>query len=125
MNAILSTTIPLPVTLNQPTDPARLDDLLFRLGRGQAPLDRDQAATAARQYCDDSQLAVEPPCIRERMGRLEAAALQSAQRGSATAGFARADWERTRAEAHALATHQRAVREHSYLPQPAAMFRVH
>ena len=213
MNAILSTTIPLPVILDQPAatgrgrrhrienyslTPADLDrfnDLLLRLGRRQAPLARDQVATAARQLCDDSQLAVEPPSIRERMGRLEAAALmvddpdwtsateaadtarlvieyarasdglipdwvptvgrlddaivldtawprlageiqgyldfcrarelQSAQRGSAPAGFARADWERTRAEAHALATHQRGVREHSYLPQPAAMFRIH
>lgn len=93
MNAMLSTTIPLPVVLDQPgvagpgrrhrienyclapIDVERFNNLLLRLGRRQAPLDRDQVVTAARELCDSSVLAAEPPSIRERMRRLETAAL--------------------------------------------------
>lgn len=92
MNAIVSTTIPLPVILAQPAVAVpgrrhrienysltplaveRFNNLLLRLGRREAPLGRDQVVTAARQLCDGSALAVEPPSIRERMGRIETAA---------------------------------------------------
>ena len=139
MNAILSTTTPLPVFLDQPA--------IAGLGRRQVPLGRDQLATAARQPCDNSQIAVEPPSIGERMGRLETAAMMvdvpdwtstceaadgarlvndyALGGGGLTPDWLARDWERTCDEAHALAAHQRAVREHSYLPQPAAMFRIH
>lgn len=91
MNAILSTTSPLPAILDQPTsagrsrrhlienyclttrDVERFNLLLLRLGRREAPLDLDQVATAARELCDCNDLAVEPPSIRERMQRVETA----------------------------------------------------
>lgn len=210
MNAMLSTTIPLPVVLDQPAvagpgrrhrienycltpvDVERFNTLLRRLGRRQAPLDRDQVVTAARELCDGSVLAAEPPSIRERMHRLETAALMvddpdwdadndaahaarlaiDYARGGcdlipdwvptvgrlddaivldtawprlageiesyldfrrlreivaagSSAGFRRDHWAQARRDVAALVAQQRAVREHSYLPQPAAMFRVH
>lgn len=49
-----------------------------------------------------------------------------AEQGSGlTRAFRRADWEQANCEAAALAAHQRDVREHSYLPQSAAFFRIH
>ena len=96
MNAMLSTTLPLPTILDQPAfagpgrrrrienyclaplDVERFNHLLLRLGRRQAPLDRDQVVTAARELCDCNILAVEPPSIQERMRRIETAALMVA-----------------------------------------------
>lgn len=214
MNAMLSTTIPLPAILDQPfagpgrrhridtycltpPDVERFNALLLRLGRRQAPLDRDQVVTAARELCDRNILVVEPPSIRERMRRVETAALMvddpdwdaandavdtarlviDYARGSdglipdwvpkvghlddaivvdaawprladeiesyldfcrmraveargqddscQASGFSRDDWEQARFEEAALVAHQRKVRERSYLPQAAPMFRVH
>lgn len=211
MNAMLSTTIPLPAILDQPAfagpgrrhrienydltplDVERFNNLLLRLGRRQAPLVSDQVATAARELCDCSILAVEPPSIRQRMRRIETAAqmvedpdwdeandaidtarlvieyargsddlipdwvpkvgrlddaivvdaawprlvgeiesyldfcrLRSLEAGAvAASGFHRADWEQLRREEAMLAAHQRDVREHSYLPYSAALFRIH
>lgn len=48
----------------------RFNDLLARLGRKDAPLDRDQLATAARELSDSNTPDVAPPCIDERMGRV-------------------------------------------------------
>lgn len=90
---MLSITSPLPAILDQPAsarpgrrhfienycltarDLDRFNALLLRLGRRESPLDRDQLATAARELCDCNGLAVEPPSIRERMRRVETAAL--------------------------------------------------
>lgn len=44
---------------------------------------------------------------------------------SAALGFKRADWEQMRREEAVLVAHLRAVREHSYLPQSASLFRIH
>ena len=212
MNAMLSITNPLPAILDQPTsagpgrrhlienyclspcDVARFNLLLLRLGRRQAPLDRDQVVTAARELCDSNSLAVEPSSIRERVQQIETAALMvddpdwegaddaidtarlviDYARGSdhlipdwvpavgrlddaivvetawprlaaeidryldfcrlrdivgndtgSTLRFMRADWQRARREEAALVAHQRDVREHSYLPPSASLFRVH
>ena len=212
MNAMLSITSPLPAILDQPasagpgrrhlienyclapSDVARFNLLLLRLGRRQAPLDRDQVVTAARELCDCNSLAVEPSSIRERMRQIETAALmindpdwEGADDAVDTARlvidyahgndhlipdwvpavgrlddaivvdtawprlavevesyldfcrlrdvvggdtrstlrFMRADWERARREEAALVTHQRDVREHSYLPPSASLFRIH
>jgi hypothetical protein len=91
MNAILSATIPLPAILDQPSPVGlgrrhRIDDfelstvaidrfnaLLARLGRRAAPLDCDRIATAARELRDGAATDA-PPCIRQRVQRLEAAA---------------------------------------------------
>ena len=214
MNAMLSTTIPLPAILDQsafagrgrrhridtyfltPPDIERFNDFLQRLGRRQAPLDRDQVVTAARELCECNIRAVEPPSIRERMRRVETAARMVADpdwqpvndaidtarlvidyaRGSddlipdwvpqvgrlddaivvdaawprlsgeiesyldfcrvreaeaelrecstGMLAFKRTDWEQHCCEEAALCAHQRAVREHSYLPS-AALFRIH
>ncbi len=40
-------------------------------------------------------------------------------------GFTRADWERCRAAEAALDAHRRHVREASYVPVPAPLFRIH
>ena len=215
MNAMLSITSPLPAILDQPAsarpgrrhfienycltmrDVDRFNVLLFRLGRRDAPLDRDQVVTAARELCDSNSLAVEPPSIRERMRRVETAALMindpdwdgandaidaarlviDYARGSddlipdwvpavgrlddaivvetawprlaleidryldfcrlrdmavgvratsaSSVHFMRADWERELREEAALVAHQKQVREHSYLPPNASLFRVH
>jgi len=212
MNAMLSITNPLPAILDQPAsagpgrrhlienyclspcDVARFNLLLLRLGRRQAPLDRDQVVTAARELCDSNSLAVEPSSIRERVQQIETAALMvddpdwegagdaidtarlvidytrggdhlipdwvpavgrlddaivvetawprlAAEIGryldfrrlrniigddpGSTLRFMRADWERARREEAALVAHQRDVREHSYLPPSASLFRVH
>ena len=212
MNAMLSITNPLPAILDQPAsagpgrrhlienyclspcDVARFNLLLLRLGRRQAPLDRDQVVTAARELCDSNSLAVEPSSIRERVQQIETAALMvddpdwegagdavdtarlviDYARGSdplipdwvpavgrlddaivvetawprlaaeidryldfcrlrdlvgsdtgSTLRFMRADWERARREEAALVAHQRVVREHSYLPPSASLFRIH
>lgn len=215
MNAMLSATNPLPAILDQsayagrgrrhridtyfltPPDIERFNQLLVRLGRQQAPLDRDQVVTAARELCECSNRTVEPPSIHERMQRVEAAArmvddpnwqpandagetarlvidyaqgsddlipdwvpkvgrlddaivvdaawprlveeiesyldfcrvreAEADQRDCSTArlGFNRADWEQMCCEAAALAAHQREVREHSYLPGSASLFRIH
>lgn len=215
MNAMLSITSPLPAILDQPAsarpgrrhfienycltsnDVDRFNVLLLRLGRRDAPLDRDQVVTAARELCDCNSLAVEPPSIRERMRRIETAALMindpgwdaandaidtarlviDYARGSddlipdwvpavgrlddaivvetawprlaleidryldfcrlrdmaegapgtrrSTLHFMRADWEQARREEAALAAQQKQVREHSYLPRCASLFRVH
>ena len=92
MNAILSTTIPLPAILDQPAltgpcrrhridtyclaplDVERFNNLLARLGRRQAPLDCDQLVTAARELSSRSIDTVEPPSIRQRMRQAETAA---------------------------------------------------
>jgi len=92
MNATLSTATPLPAILNQPAaagpgrrhrienvtltpfDLDRFNNLLLRLGSPRPPLGCDQLVTAARELCDRSILAVEPPSIRERMRRMETAA---------------------------------------------------
>jgi len=92
MNAMLTTTIPLPAILDQPSPVGlgrrhridnfdlssaavdRFNELLARLGRRAVPLDCDRIATAARQLRDDIVPDTEPPCIRQRMQRLEAAA---------------------------------------------------
>lgn len=92
MNAMLSATNPLPAILDRsvhagrgrrhridtyfitPPDIERFNRLLARLGRQQAPLDRDQVVTAARELCDCSIRAAEPPSILERMRRVETAA---------------------------------------------------
>lgn len=92
MNAMLTATIPLPAVLDQPAShgPSRrhsIDDfnltaaavdrfnsLLARLGRRGAPLDCDRLATAARELRDRAAGTTEPPCILQRMKRLEAAA---------------------------------------------------
>lgn len=91
MNAMLSTTIPLPAILDQsafagrgrrhrienyclaPTAVERFNSLLQRLGRRQPPLDRDQVVSAARELCDCNLLPIEPPSIHERMRRVETA----------------------------------------------------
>lgn len=215
MNAMLSITSPLPTILDQPAptqpgrrhfienyclttrDVDRFNALLLRLGRRDTPLDRDQVVTAARELCDSNSLAVEPPSIRERMRRVETAALMiddpdwdgandaidtarlvidyargsddlipdwvpavgrlddaivvetawprlaleidryldfcrlrdmaetGRGNGSSTVHFMRADWERARREEAALVAHQKQVREHSYLPRSASLFRVH
>lgn len=211
---MLSITSPLPAILDQPAsarpgrrhfienyclttrDVDRFNVLLLRLGRRDSPLDRDQVATAARELCDCNSLAVEPPSIRERMRRVETAALMindpdwdgtddaidtarlviGYARGSddlipdwvpavgrpddaividtawprlaleidryldfcrlrdmaevrgnspATLHFMREDWEQARRDEAALAAHQKQVREHSYLPPCASLFRVH
>lgn len=95
MNAMLSTTIPLPAILDQPEfagpgrrrrrrienycltplNVERFNNLLLRLGRRQAPLDCDQLATAARELCSRNIDTVEPPSIRQRMRQVETAAL--------------------------------------------------
>lgn len=92
MNAMLSTTIPLPAILDQPAltgpcrrqridtyclaplDVERFNNLLSRLGRRQAPLDCDQLVTAARELSSRSSGTVEPPSIRQRMRQAETAA---------------------------------------------------
>lgn len=92
MNAMLTATIPLPAVLDQPVShgPCRrhsIDDfdltaaavdrfnsLLARLGRRAAPLDCDRLATAARELRVRAAGTSEPPCIVQRMKRLEAAA---------------------------------------------------
>ena len=214
MNAMLSITSPLPAILDQPAparpgrrhfienyclatrDVDRFNVLLLRLGRRDAPLDRDQVATAARELCDSNSLAVEPASIWQRMRRVEAASLMiddpdwegtndaidtarlviDYARGSddlipdwvpavgrlddaivvdtawprlaleidryldfcrlrdmaegagtrrSTLHFMRADWERARREEAALVAQQKQVREHSYLPPCASLFRVH
>lgn len=56
----------------------RFNALLLQLGRTQAPLQRDQLATAARELCDRSIGAV--PGIAPRMRRAAAAALMLADR---------------------------------------------
>ncbi|MGH8076112.1 MAG: hypothetical protein ACREPE_02140 [Lysobacter sp.] len=91
MNAMLSTTIPLPAILDQsafagrgrrhrienyclaPPDVERFNNLLQRLGRRQPPLDRDQIVSAARELCDCNILPIEAPSIHERMRRVETA----------------------------------------------------
>lgn len=93
MNAMLSTTIPLPAILDQPSltgpgrrhridtfclaplDVERFNHLLLRLGRRQAPLDCDQLVTAARELSARTIGTVEPPSIRQRMRQVETAAL--------------------------------------------------
>lgn len=92
MNVMLTTAIPLPAILDQPSPigPSRrhridnfhltaasvdrFNDLLARLGRRAAPLDCDRLATAARELRDHTVGASEPACIVQRMNRLEAAA---------------------------------------------------
>ncbi|HEV8695450.1 MAG TPA: hypothetical protein VGQ93_14905, partial [Lysobacter sp.] len=92
MNAMLTATIPLPAILDQPSPfgPGRrhcidnfnlsaaavdrFNALLTRLGRRTAPLDCDRLATAARELRSAAAGASEPPCIQQRMKRLEAAA---------------------------------------------------
>lgn len=92
MNAMLTTTIPLPAILDQPSPigPSRrhridgfditaasvdrFNDLLARLGRRTAPLDCDRLATAARELRDHAVGTFEPACIVQRMKRLETAA---------------------------------------------------
>ncbi len=212
MNAMLSITSSLPAILDQPasagpgrrhrienyslapSDVARFNLLLLRLGRRQAPLDRDQVVTAARELCDCNGLAVEPSSIRERIRQIETAALmindpdwEGADDAVDTARlvidyahgndhlipdwvpavgrlddaivvdtawprlaveveryldfcrlrdvvggdtrstlrFMRSDWEQARHEEAALAAQQRDVREHSYLPPSASLFRIH
>lgn len=91
MNAMLTTALPLPAILDQPSPigPGRrhcIDDfhltaasvdrfnaLLARLGRRAVPLDCDRLATAARELRDRADGASEPACIVQRMKRLEAA----------------------------------------------------
>lgn len=93
MNAMLTTAIPLPAILDQPSPIGpgrrhridsfhlttasvdRFNALLARLGRRGAPLDCDRLATAARELRDSAVGAFEPACIVQRMKRLEAAAL--------------------------------------------------
>jgi hypothetical protein len=215
MNAMLSTTNPLPSILDQSAfagrgrrhridtyfltspDIERFNQFLQRLGRRQAPLDRDQVVTAARQLCECSNPAAEPPSIRERMRLVETAAnmisdpdwqpvndvvdtarmvieyargsdnlipdwvpqvgrlddaivvdaawprlseeiesyldfcrvreaqAELADGSTGAREFTRADWEQYCYEEAALCAHQRAVREHSYLPDSAALFRIH
>ena len=92
MNAMLTATIPLPAILDQPSSVGpgrrhcidnfnltaaavdRFNSLLTRLGRRAAPLDCDRLATAARQLRDGTAGTCEPPCILQRMKRLDAAA---------------------------------------------------
>lgn len=92
MNAMLTATIPLPAILDQPSPVGpgrrhcidnynltaaavdRFNSLLARLGRRAAPLDCDRLATAARELRDRAAGTTEPPCIEQRMKRLEAAA---------------------------------------------------
>lgn len=96
MNAILSTSYPLPTILQQPAfdRPCRrhqvgafdlqesaldlFNSLLIRLGRQQAPLGRDQLATAARELCQDGTDAAVAPWIGQRMRRVAAAAMMVA-----------------------------------------------
>ncbi|MFD0737747.1 hypothetical protein ACFQZQ_00375 [Lysobacter koreensis] len=91
MNAMLSTTIPLPAILDQPANTrsgrrrcienyelsefgvARFNNLLLRLGRRHL-LDRDQLATAARELCACNTAGVAPASIHQRMQRIETAA---------------------------------------------------
>lgn len=96
MNAILATARPLPAALQQrpaPTVPSaqrrrrshvggfrlaalevdRFNAFLISLGRSQAPYDRDQLATAARELCDCSTGLA--PTIGFQMRRAAAAAL--------------------------------------------------
>ena len=91
MNVMLTTAIPLPAILDQPSPigPSRrhridnfhltaasvdrFNSLLARLGRQAAPLDCDRLATAARELRDRAVGAFEPACIVQRMKRLEAA----------------------------------------------------
>ncbi|MEG3192852.1 YkvA family protein [Lysobacter sp. D1-1-M9] len=58
-----------------------------------------------------------------RLRRIEAALRNCS--ALATFGFTRADWQEARLAEAALSAHQRQVREHSYLPAAAALFRVH
>lgn len=215
MNAMLSTTIPLPAILDRPAltrpgrrhrignhclaplDVERFNHLLLRLGRRQAPLDRDQLVTAAGDLCSRNIDRVEPPSIRQRMRQVKTAALMVGDpdwtttndvvdaarlvidyaRGndnlipdavpkvgrladaivvdaawprladeieryldfcrlrdvaagrrdcsSPAQGFNRADWEQAHRKQAALVAHQRAVREHCYLPEAALLFRIH
>lgn len=92
MNAMLTTAIPLPAILDQPSPIGpgrrhridnidltaasvdRFNALLARLGRQSAPLDCDRLATAARELRGHAAGAFEPTCISQRMKRLEAAA---------------------------------------------------
>jgi len=92
MNAMLTTAIPLPAILDQPSPIGpgrrhqidgfhltaasvdRFNTLLARLGRRATPLDCDRLATAARELRDHAVGAFEPACIVQRMKRLETAA---------------------------------------------------
>lgn len=92
MNVMLTTAIPLPAILDQPSPigPSRrhridnfhltsasvdrFNALLARLGRQGTPLDCDRLATAARELRDHAEGSSEPACILQRMKRLEAAA---------------------------------------------------
>ena len=176
----------------------RFNDLLARLGRKESPLDRDQLATAARELSDSNTPDVAPPCIDERMRRVDQLAsmitsrdwtpandaidvaakvveyvrrdddlipdrlrrvgrlddaivietawphlaaevasyldycrlhfVEASLRGleSTTFRFTRSDWEAARAAEAALATQQRRIRTHSYLPAAAAsLFQIH
>lgn len=96
MNAILSTTCPLPTILQQSAfnrpcrrrqvgtfnlEESALDvfnTLLIGLGRQQAPLDSDQLATAARELSQGSSNGTMAPWVSQRMRRGAAAALMVA-----------------------------------------------
>lgn len=89
MNAMTDTAASLPTILGHPNglligrrehvqdfclaqaEVDRFNDLLVQLGRQDAPLDRDQLATAARELSDSNTSDVAPPCIGQRMGRVD------------------------------------------------------
>lgn len=99
MNAMLSAHLPLPAVLDgtvQPRshrrhhiDPVDLTEaevgtfnrVLVRLGRSAPPLDCDQLVTAARELCTGPLNVQTPPCIRQRLFRVKAAACMAADRG--------------------------------------------
>jgi len=98
MNAMLSAHLPLPAALDGPVeaqrrrrhhiDPIELTDdsvgafnrVLVRLGRAGPPLDCDQLVTAARELCIGPLQLQTPPCIRQRLFRVKAAACMIADR---------------------------------------------
>ena len=89
MNAMTNTAAALPTILDHPdglfigrrehiqdfclaqAEVDRFNELLVQLGRQDAPLDRDQLATAARELSDSNTPDVAPPCIDQRMGLVD------------------------------------------------------
>ena len=89
MNAMTDTAAALPTILDHPdglfigrrehiqdfclaqAEVDRFNELLVQLGRQDAPLDRDQLATAARELSDSNTPDVAPPCIDQRMGLVD------------------------------------------------------
>jgi len=89
MNAMTNTAAALPTILDHPdglfigrrehiqdfclaqAEVDRFNELLVQLGRQDAPLERDQLATAARELSDSNTPDVAPPCIDQRMGLVD------------------------------------------------------